>query len=542
MEAAPELSEFVKALQKSSDLVQRWAAQAPPGEASLRALLTVDGISVWDIMAADLALYQVPKGLAEQSARRTLWQIVKPYLRHLKYAFRQMPPIDDSDCARWPSGRAALFLGFTPYIARDILRPLVDVLRREGGLFPVLLEEKQTSPTSDHTAHSVHRHRGLHTARDALELAKAIRRVCSILTGDDRYRRVFADDGRPLWPDVGDGLRSAFNVYASFVLPDTIAVARHILTTHRPAVIVSPDLADPRTRVYTLLGAALGIPTVEVQFGACGPEAVEWRFFEADIAAVWGEQSRDVVLSHGVPPEKVLVTGSPRHDALFGVTGREISEFRERFGVPLANHTVLFASAHSTDAYDNLSEFALLRSMKKAVFTAAAATPGVSLIVKPHPLENVNETRALVADDSGIAFAEPGEDIRALTRACDAFFTLGSASTLDALILKKPTVCPAFPGWDVSELYIRSGAVMVPRSDRDVLVAMGEIAADGGAAIQRRHAARLSEFLSSWVRDGGQGGTGRIVDLLRAMAEPSNPLQSGDSRALSIDRSVNTRK
>lgn len=528
METAPELSEFVKALQKSSDLVRRWATQGPPGKASLRELLTFDGISVWDAMAVDLSLYRIPNGLVERVARRTLWQIVKPYLRHLKYALRQTAAIDNSDCARWPSGNTALFLGFTPYIARDVLHPIVDMLLQETRLTPVLLVEGEASSPKDRAdaTHSVYRHWGRETVYEARELGRKIRRACSILTGDDQYRHVFADEGRSLWPTIGNEMRSAFNVYASFVLPDIAAVARHILTFHRPAIIVTPDDSHPRTRVYTQLGAALGIPTVEVQFGACGPEATAYRFLSVDILAAWGEQSRDALLSHGVAPEKVLVTGSPRHDKLFGVTDREIEEFRRRFGVPTENRAVLFGSVYWLKELGKSTEFALLQSMRKAVLTAAAAVPGVSLIVKPHPLENVAEMRALVADDSPVVFAEPREDIRGLIRACDAFFTFGSASTLDALILGKPTVCPAFPGWVYGDLFTRGGAIMVARSESEISAAMAEIAADGGADILRRHATRRSEILSSWVRDGGIGGIRRVVDLLYSLAKSTVPERS----------------
>ena len=79
LESALEPSEYGKALQKSSDSALRWAAQAPRGQASLRTLLTVEGISVWDAMAANLALYRIPSGLALRSGPK-----VQQFLRHPK--------------------------------------------------------------------------------------------------------------------------------------------------------------------------------------------------------------------------------------------------------------------------------------------------------------------------------------------------------------------------------------------------------------------------------------------------------------------------
>jgi hypothetical protein len=518
MEATQEHSEYAIALQKSSKLVHEWAEQGPPGEANIRALLTVDGISIWDIMAPDLALYQIPNGLSEFSGSRTFWQIVKFYLRRLKYEFRRVSVVDNSDCSSWPSGDTALLLGFTPYIARDVLHPLRDLLDRETGLIPVLLDESQALPRNDviKHVHSIHRHRGKETAREARELSKSIRAASLTLTDSNRYTRLFEDNGRQMWPYIGNGVKNALNVYASFILPDIIAVARHILTVHRPAIIVSPDVAHPRTRAFTQIGAALGIPTVELQFGACGSEAVEWRFFKASIAAVWGEQSKEVLLSHGVPPEKIHVTGSPRHDALFGVTDREVKEFRERFSVPLENRTVVFGSTYSLKEHNSAAEIAALTAMKMAVVAAVDATPGVSLIVKPHPLEDVSQMQALATNNSRVLFAKPGEDIRSLTRVCDVFFTLGSASTLDGLILGKPTVCLAFPDWNFGELFVRTGAVMVLRSQSEVISAMGQIARDGGVQILRRHEEPRRRFLASWISNEGVGATRRVVDLLKS--------------------------
>jgi hypothetical protein len=518
-----ELNVFEKSLHKSSFLVKKWGEQRPSGEASLRELLTIDGISMWDVMAVELALYHVPGGLARSSGRRTLRQMLTSYLRPLKYALWKRTPIDNSDCARWPSGSTVLFLGFTPYLARDVLQPVVDMLFSETGLTPVLLNEELTSLSeANATMHSVHRHRGRETVRKAREFAQSIRKASSMVFTEYRYRRVFEVEGRQLWSFIKEGIFRALKVQAGFHLPDSVAVARHILTTHRPAAIVSIDVADPRTRVYSLLGTALCIPTVQVQSGAVDQGVVEWQFLLDDIVAAQGEQARRVFLSQGVPPEKIVVTGNPRYDRLAGATDHEISAFRERFGVPPENRTVVLASSYFLDVHENnLAETGrLLRSMKKAMFSAVAAVPGVSLIVKPHPLENVAETRALVAGHSRISFAEPGEDIRALASVCDAFFTFGSTATLDALILGKPTACPAFPGWMFCDAFIRTGAVMAPRSESDIVAALSEIVADGGSGILGRHATQRNEYLSSVVRDGGRGAARRIVELLKELAQP----------------------
>ncbi len=518
MTAPTELSHFVRSLQRSANLVQAWADAPVPGHATLRELLQFEELRGWDVIAADLAMYRIPPALGPPPGARALVQRVRRQLRAARYALRGAPRNDDSDCARWPAGPVALFLGFTPYIARDILLPVVAAMRNSPGLRPVVLTEDLVSPTADDGAifHSVWRHWSIDTQRDARLIAGSMRTAFRSLANDAAYRALFSEKGRSLWPDAGGAILD-LGLYAEHEIARYAASARHVLARHRPAVIVSPDVADARTRAFTLLGAAAGVPTVEVQFGACGPEAIEWRFFAADTAAVWGRQSRDVLISHNVPAERVIVTGSPRHDALFGVTTTEVKAFRDRFRVPPGNLVVVFGSTASMKAYDNSPDAPILRDMKHAIFAAAASLPTLTLIVKPHPLEEVNETRALASDAVNIVFAERTEDIRPLTRTCDAFVTLGSASTLDAVILEKPTICPSFPGWRWSELFVNSGAVAVPQTADEVAALLRELSVDSGAALLARHAAARDAFLSAWVEQGGRGGTERVVALLESV-------------------------
>jgi len=519
MTAPTELSAFVRTLQHSADLVHAWGDAPIPGRSTLRELFAFEDVRGWDILAADLALYRIPPALGQLPPTRTRWTRLRRKFRAVRHVAQGTPPCDDSDCARWPAGPVALFLGFTPYITRDILLPVVAAMKDSPGLRPVVLTEDMASPTADGggISHSIWRHWSAETQRDTRLIARFMRQAFSVLAEDPAYRVLFSDQGRPLWTDAGEAILD-LSLYARHEIARCAASARHVLSHHRPAVIVSPDVADARTRAFTLLGAATGIPTVEVQFGACGPEAIEWRFFAADRAAVWGPQSRDVLVSHNVPAERVIVTGSPRHDTLFGVTGAEMRGFRDRFRVPAGNLAVVFGSTSSMKAYNNAPDAAILRDMKQAIFAATASLPTLTLIVKPHPLEEVNETRALASDATNIAFAERTEDIRTLTRTCDAFVSFGSTSTLDAMILGKPTICPAFPGWRWSDLFVNSGAVAVPQTAHEIGAALRELAEDGGASILARHARARDRFLSEWVRDGGRGGTNRVVALLEGAA------------------------
>ena len=244
-------------------------------------------------------------------------------------------------------------------------------------------------------------------------------------------------------------------------------LAKTIISDLKPQLIVSPDVADFRTRACLFTGKRFGIPTLDVQFGTYGDEAVEWRFFQADRVAVWGNESMRVLASHGVPRERMSVTGSPRHDVLLRPLAEDIQKTRARLGVQKNQTMVVFASMH-TGGYNETKDRDIYNCLEKSIFKAASQTPEMYLVVKPHPLLNVNKKRNLADKCENIVFADKEEDIRDLIIASDAVVMLGSTATLDALIANKLTICPAFPGWTWNDVYADTGAVLAPRNEDEL--------------------------------------------------------------------------
>ena len=328
-------------------------------------------------------------------------------------------------------------------------------------------------------------------------------------------------EGQPLWPQLKDTFDRVLGVYLPRLVP-LAAVADHILDHHRPALVVSPDVADPRTRLYTILAARRGIPSLEIQFGVAGPESIEWRFMAADRVAAWGQQAANVLAAHGVPLERIAVTGSPRHDDLSGPPDREAPEARARLGIPEGNAMVLLASVYYLDEYSSVADPVLpelLRVTKLAVFDAAERIPGLSLVVKPHPQENVAELKRLVGSRRNIRVVEPRVDIRDLIKLCDAFIApADSTSVLDALIANKLTIRPAFPGWIWSDFFTASGATVTPRSADEIASCLMMVVNGSRARVQASLEPARRRLLSTWV--GGTDGqaSARVETLILEMA------------------------
>lgn len=516
-----ELNTFEASLHRSAKLVKEWGDHKLPDNRSLRSLLTIKGISMWDVLTVELALYLVPDSLAKTVKPRTLRHVLTPYLRTIKYAFWNPSVLNTSDCAKWPSGKTALFLGFSDYLARDIFHPVMSLIAEDERITPVLLSDNREMHLGFQHVHSMHRHRTQYCIDESISIRKLILKATAQLVSLNAYRSIFCENGISLWKQLRHSIKRAFRVHASYILPDIIAVALHILKVHKPSVIISIDTADPRTRIYSLIAKSLGIPVVQIQSGAVGPEATEWRFFLDDLVMAQGHQSKKFFVYHGVPDDKIYITGSPKYDRITTASKAEISQVKARFDIEEKTLIILLASSYSLEIFENnLSKTTeLLMEMKKAIFSCATKYPELTIIVKPHPIEDVQKTKLLAKGIKNIVFADAKENIRPLICACDAFITFGSTTTLDGIILEKPTICPAFPGWIISDNFIKTGLVPAPESEDEISKLLEEIICDGGSRMIQHNSEKRRKFLDEVVLDDGNAAARRIVDSLYRISE-----------------------
>lgn len=523
---SPEgLNSFERALDRCANLVRLWGDSAPPGRKSVRQLFAIDGVSMWDIMAVEIALYFLPNALATRHGIPSLRELLLPILRPIKYAFRPRLLQDCCNCETWPKGRTALMSGFSWYLTRDVLLPVAERLQAEKKLFPVIVaSEMPGSYSGSVSIQLLSGHVHPHVIEEARRIAEEAKAAASTLFSDRGYQNLFRENGCLIWDKIKDALKTAMLFRAVYGMSAEVSIAKHILQRHRPSIIASIDVADPRTRIYSLLGRSLGIPTLQVQSGQVGHEAAEWKFFQDDLVAAQGLDSQRAFISHGVPQNRIVVTGSPRYDGLSPATPQDRENLRRRFGLSSDTRVVLLASSYHTDYSGTkktleLSETGrLLRAMKIAVFQATQSQPGIFLIVKPHPMESAEETRSLANGVSNVGFAEKAESITPLIEACDCFMSFGSTATMEAIVLGKPTVCPAFPGWMFSDMYTRSGAVVAPGSEEEVASSMNSIARDGGEEIRGQCEVARQAFLHRMLKDGGHGAVRSIADLMSSMA------------------------
>jgi len=521
------MSNALETLQTAADLVKKLGNSLLPNGRTLSEMLVIDGISLWDVVAPFLAVFYLPKDLARKTPPPLLDRLFKPYLALTKHRIKSLIPFPRSSdgCARWPSDPVCLFLGFSGYMYRDILEQIKKHFDKNHETNCIVLHDDgrlQTTAVklSGDGVQSIWDHWNPQANAEEKRIRQELRYSIQRLN----FKNILADAGcaeqGTVWPKIRPTLNWLFHLYLPTLAP-YLVLTRHILNEHRPAIIVSPDVADPRARLFCLVGRSLDIPSLEIQFGMYGKDSVEWQFFVADKVAVWGESAcRLLAKTHSVPKDRINITGSARFDGLTKVNGAQIAATRALLGIPEKNVMVLFASQYLLSNYSEFGDYCTVqRSVKRTIFQVAGRLGQMSLVVKPHPLENVQETRKLAEGYGNIVFVDKREDIRELTKACDVFITLGSTATMDAIVARKLVIFPSFPGlvwWD--DMYLKNNVAVVVKSKEELERSLRSVVGGQRDQLLDELEPARRRFLEDWIYMPDGKAAGRIASLAMQMA------------------------
>lgn len=514
-------------LQSAVSLVKRWGQASLPNGKTLSETLIIDGISLWDVAAPVLAAFCLPKDLSRKKPLSFFSRRVRPCLSRVKHKLQTIVPFPRSSngCLRWPEEPVCLFLGFSGYMYRDVLESVARCLKENRYMNYVALHDDgrfhgTAVKLHGEGVHSVWEHWDSRAHAHELEMRHQLASAINYLNTLTTLPELISDaEGNSLWPKVESTFKWLLHVHLPSLIP-YLALTRHILKEHRPALIVSPDMADPRIRLFSLTGRLMKIPLLEVQFGLYTKSSVEWEFDVADKVAVWGERVRSLFTEFGISEERISITGSPRFDGLVNVNRAQIAATRSRLGIPDGKVMVLFASQYLLSNYSEFGDFpSVQRSVKRAIFQVAGRLGQMCLVVKPHPLENVQETKKIAEGCENIVFVDKSEDIRELTKACDVFITLGSTATMDALVARKLVIFPAFPGlvwWD--DVYLKGNVAHVVSSKDDLERSLQAIVGGQRERLLNELEPARQRFLKEWVHQADGQAAARIAELAKEMA------------------------
>ena len=293
---------------------------------------------------------------------------------------------------------------------------------------------------------------------------------------------------------------------------------RSALRAIRPAVLCLYAESSGWGRAALAASRAEGLKSLGLQHGILYPTYFSYRHQAdegecpiPDRTAVFGEAASRLLVAIGhYPPESLVVTGSPKFDALLEAAHRwDRQATRARLGVGPGERLLVVASRFRAIRETHQS----IGSAFPGLLTAVEAMEGVRCLVKPHPAEpkGAYEDAIREAGAERTRVVEPGIDLAELLHAADALVTVESLSAIEALVLGRLVLVLNMPT-KLREL-VESGAALGVAAGADPRLALDALLFDPGtgAALEEARERYLSQ-----VAHGVDGrATARIVEVLR---------------------------
>ena len=308
-------------------------------------------------------------------------------------------------------------------------------------------------------------------------------------------------------------------------LPWAIRSYREIESTlfqERPHLIVLYAEQSGLGRAAVAAACEQGIPSFAVQHGILYPRFYANEHSRDEMGseldgvdsvpiptrtAVFGTLARNLLVDRGrYPPERIVVTGSPKFDALVEA-GRHFSRERTRLRLGLARDVPVLVVA---------SRFSAIGAVFAELVRATEAIDDLWLLVKPHQAERSDAYAAVGAREgaSRLRIVPPAENLLELLFASDGLVTVDSFASSEALVLGRPVMVVNLPS-NLSALVERGVALGVPRGE-SIEDQLRRLLFDGELRLEleRQRRKYIEEF--AYGTDGSS--TARIVKAIREAA------------------------
>jgi hypothetical protein len=497
---------------RSAALLKKWGNTKLPDRGTLSDRLMIGKVSLWTVAAPFLALYRFPEFVFNADFRGSRKKHFTETTRHARRVlglavnmFINERNQSAADCALWPTtSPRVLFPSLGPQFYRETFKSAAEHLADHNSTATVVLfsatKFRERSSRELIKFHSTTRYV---TPKVAQQIAKHQNHIQNIRNEFlSELRHVVNEDSPELGPEVQREFKWLFrDLFPHFVRE--IAIAEHVLTEHKPDIVVSPDDAHS-ARIYTILAQKMNIPSLIIQQGVLDGKAVEWRFCTADHIAAMGPSSKAAMRAHNIDGEKIELTGCPRFDVLCRPSTEKRNKIRTAMHLRSDEQMILLAS--QPNFYGAFSSPEARREMLREIGKVTARMESVRLIVKAHPCEDIRELRRLIGNGAKgkVSFVESSCDIQDLILACDVFVTFFSTSALQALIAAKPVISLCFQGSGVTGPYANSEAVFQARSTDELADHLNILTGQDRSRVmaEREEARKKLTYDTSYLSDG----------------------------------------
>ena len=228
---------------------------------------------------------------------------------------------------------------------------------------------------------------------------------------------------------------------------------------------------------------------------------------KSDYQAIWGNLTHVHAISNGHDKEKLLISGSPKHDSFFS-----LKQNHNKTGKILLATTgppAIFAEDSTTDIFLKYDKYIkeIFRVVKKNF-------PDKELIVKPHPQSDfINNAIELITETDSNAKIILDANLPELINDSDLVISFNTSSILlESIILNKPTISLITDEWAQENEIIKMNGVMSINDVKNVEEGISKIISNDDYRLELQSNAK--HFLKDYLSYHGTASK-QLVEILK---------------------------
>ena len=335
-----------------------------------------------------------------------------------------------------------------------------------------------------------------------------------IWQNDLLFEKLFSVDSHTFWYSIKQIFIKICNDRFSESLR-RILLLRELLSQFNVSLILEWAETGQEEKEVLAVSKEFGIKSVMLQHSMF-PIGKVWQPFsrflalfshehQSDKQAIWGNLTKKYAISNGLDKEKLIVTGSPRHDSFFLLEKNQ--KPTGKILLATTGPPAIFAQDSTTDIFLKYDHYI------KEIFRVLKKYPDKQLIVKPHPQSDfINNALELIDEIDSNAKIILETDLPELINQCDLVISFNTSSILlESLILQKPTISLITDDWAIENEIIKMNGVMTIDNIQNVESSISKIISDKDYRQNLRNNANL--FLENYLSNHGVASK-KLVDVL----------------------------
>jgi len=305
-------------------------------------------------------------------------------------------------------------------------------------------------------------------------------------------------------------------------LARTIAILIRALKLSKSSVIlVESDHVLP-CRIAVLVGKHARIPSLLLLHqGVIGYNYSISKFL-VDKIGVIGPFAREILVSRGVPKNKIVVTGRPAYDDLGKLRFNKLETCR-KFGLDPNKKIFLYTTENIGALQTRKRVYAICRAIRKLVIqfqSSGQLTKVPGFFIKVHPDEDMNSYVQIVNDVGADAHISKTGNFYEILSMCDVLITGFSTATLDAMILGKPVITINLTKFRDPLPYAESGAAIGVYDEESLQKEIESALYDENVKAKLRQAQKKFIYEHAYKIDGKCSE--RVVKIMEQMVKQTS--------------------